>query len=50
MLDGEILIEADGDRRMAAAGHVAVLPRDQVHTLMVLSSTARYLTLHTPAG
>jgi hypothetical protein len=32
------------------AGHVAVLPRDQVHTFLVVSATARYLTLHTPAG
>lgn len=50
VLDGEMLIEADGERRVAAAGHVAVLPRDQVHTFMVISPAARYLTLHTPAG
>jgi quercetin dioxygenase-like cupin family protein len=50
VLDGEMLIEADGERRVAAAGHVAVLPRDQVHTFLVVSPTARYLTLHTPAG
>jgi quercetin dioxygenase-like cupin family protein len=50
VLDGELLIEAGGERRVAAAGHVAVLPRDQVHTFMVVSATARYLTLHTPAG
>jgi len=50
VLDGEILIEAGDERRVAAAGHVAVLPRDQVHTFLVVSVTARYLTLHTPAG
>ena len=50
VLDGEMLIEAGGERQVAAAGHVAVLPRDQVHTFMVVSPTARYLTLHTPAG
>ena len=50
VLDGELLIEADGARQAAAAGHVAVLPRGQVHTFMVVSPTARYLTLHTPAG
>jgi hypothetical protein len=33
-----------------SAGHVAILPRGQVHTFMVVSATARYLTLHTPAG
>ena len=42
--------QAGGERQVAAAGHVAVLPRDQVHTFMVVSPTARYLTLHTPAG
>jgi quercetin dioxygenase-like cupin family protein len=50
VLDGELLIEAGEERRVAAAGHVAVLPRDQVHTFLVVSATARYLTLHTPAG
>jgi quercetin dioxygenase-like cupin family protein len=50
VLDGEMLIEAGGDRRLAGTGHVAVLPRNQVHTFMVVSATARYLTLHTPAG
>jgi quercetin dioxygenase-like cupin family protein len=50
VLDGEILIEAGVDRRVATAGDVAVLPRDQVHTFMVVSASARYLTLHTPAG
>jgi len=50
VLDGELLIEADGERRIAATGHVAVLPRGQVHTFMIVSPAARYLTLHTPAG
>jgi len=50
VLDGEMLIEVGGERRVAAAGHVAVLPRDQVHAFMVVSPAARYLTLHTPAG
>jgi quercetin dioxygenase-like cupin family protein len=50
VLDGELLIEAGAGRWAATAGHVAVLPRDQVHTFLVVSLTARYLTLHTPAG
>jgi quercetin dioxygenase-like cupin family protein len=50
VLDGELLIEAGAERRVAAAGHAAVLPRDQVHTFLVVSPAARYLTLHTPAG
>jgi len=50
VLDGELVIETDGQQRVAGAGAVAVLPRYQVHTFMVLSPSARYLTLHTPAG
>ena len=50
VLAGEILIEADQEQHLAAAGHVAVLPRGQAHTFAVVSATARYLTLHTPAG
>jgi quercetin dioxygenase-like cupin family protein len=50
VLDGEVLIEVGDEQRVAAAGHVAVLPRDEVHTFIVVSPVARYLTLHTPAG
>ncbi len=50
VLDGELLIEAGGQRHVAGPGSVAVLPRDQVHTFLVVSAAARYLTLHTPAG
>src|SRR5580693_4279619 len=50
LVDGELLIEVGDERRVAAAGYAAVLPREQVHTFMVVSPTARYLTLHTPAG
>jgi hypothetical protein len=38
------------DRHVAGAGDVALLPRGLPHTFVVVSSTARYLTLHTPAG
>jgi quercetin dioxygenase-like cupin family protein len=50
VLDGEMLFEVGGERRPAAAGHVAVLPRGQVHTFIVVSATASYMTLHTPPG
>src|ERR1700761_3943241 len=50
VLDGELLIEAGDERHVAGTGHVAVLPRGQAHTFFVVSATARYLTLHTPAG
>jgi quercetin dioxygenase-like cupin family protein len=50
VLEGEMLFDVGGERRLAAAGHVAVLPRGEDHTFVVVSATASYLTLHTPAG
>ena len=50
VLDGAILIEVGDERRVASAGHTAILPRDVPHTFVVVSQTAHYMTLHTPAG
>jgi quercetin dioxygenase-like cupin family protein len=50
VMGGELLIEVGGERRSTGAGHVAVLPRNVPHTFVVVSATARYLILHTPAG
>src|SRR6201996_2549979 len=50
VLDGELLVQAGAERLVVGAGDVAVLPRDQEHTFLVVSATARYLTLHAPAG
>jgi quercetin dioxygenase-like cupin family protein len=50
VLDGEMLIEVGDEQRIASAGHTAILPRDVPHTFVIVSQTARYLTLHTPAG
>ena len=50
VLEGEILIEVDGAQTTARAGDVAVLPRGLPHTFVIVSETARYMTLHTPAG
>jgi quercetin dioxygenase-like cupin family protein len=50
VLDGELLVQAGAERLVVGPGDVAVLPRDQEHTFLVVSATARYLTLHTPAG
>jgi quercetin dioxygenase-like cupin family protein len=50
VLDGEVLIDVDGERHVAAAGHAAVLPRDIPHGFVVVTDTARYLAVHTPAG
>ncbi len=50
VLDGELLVQVGDDRHVAGAGAVALLPRGLPHTFVVVSPTARYLTLHTPAG
>ena len=50
VLDGELLLDVDGQRHLAGPGHVAVLPRDLPHGFVVVSDHARWLTLHTPAG
>jgi quercetin dioxygenase-like cupin family protein len=50
VMDGELLIEVGDERHRAGPGHVAVLPRAVPHTFVVVSATARYLVLHTPAG
>lgn len=50
VLEGEILVEAGGQERMITPGSAAVLPRDVPHGFVVVSATARYLTLHTPSG
>jgi quercetin dioxygenase-like cupin family protein len=50
VVDGELLVEVGDARRRALPGAVAVMPRLVPHTFVVVSATARYLVLHTPAG
>ena len=50
VMNGELIIDVGGERRGAGPGHVAFLPRNVPHTFLVVSTTARYLILHTPAG
>ncbi|MFS4092261.1 cupin domain-containing protein [Streptomyces sp. AF1A] len=50
VLDGELRVEVDGEKRGAGAGAIAVLPRALPHAFVVTSPTARFLTLHTPGG
>ena len=50
VLDGELRVEVDGLQRAAGPGAIAVLPRALAHSFVVTSPTARFLTLHTPAG
>ncbi|MHA6757862.1 cupin domain-containing protein [Streptacidiphilus sp. PAMC 29251] len=50
VLDGELRVEVDGHQHAAGPGSIAVLPRALPHSFVVTSPTARFLTLHTPAG
>lgn len=48
MLDGEILLDFDGERRSLSTGGVVVMPRGVPHAFKVVSPEARMLTLLTP--
>jgi quercetin dioxygenase-like cupin family protein len=50
VLDGELQVFVGDDERTAGAGTVAVLPKRLRHAYVVTSATARFLTLHIPAG
>jgi quercetin dioxygenase-like cupin family protein len=50
VLDGELRVVAGEDDHTAEPGTVAVLPRRLRHAYVVTSATARFLTLHVPAG
>jgi quercetin dioxygenase-like cupin family protein len=50
VLDGELRVFAGEQEHTAGPGTVAVLPRRLRHAYVVTSATARFLTLHTPAG
>ena len=50
VLDGELRVVAGEDDYTAGPGTVALLPRRLRHAYVVTSATARFLSLHTPAG
>jgi quercetin dioxygenase-like cupin family protein len=50
VLEGTVEVEVDGHARIAGPGSVAVLPPAVPHAFVVVSPTARFLTVHTPAG
>ena len=50
VLDGELRVLPGEEEHTAGPGTVAVLPRCVSHAYVVTSATARFLTLHTPAG
>ena len=50
VLDGELRVFVGEEEHLAGPGTVAVLPRRLRHAYVVISATARFLTVHTPAG
>jgi quercetin dioxygenase-like cupin family protein len=50
VLDGELRVFLGEEEHAAGPGTVAVLPRRLRHAYAVTSATARFLTLHIPAG
>jgi quercetin dioxygenase-like cupin family protein len=50
VLDGELRVLVGEEEHTAGPGTVAVLPRHVSHAYVVTFATARFLTLHTPAG
>jgi quercetin dioxygenase-like cupin family protein len=50
VLEGELQVFVGEEEHTAGPGTVAVLPRRLRHAYVVTSATARFLTLHAPAG
>jgi quercetin dioxygenase-like cupin family protein len=50
VLDGELRVLVGGEEHAAGPGTAAVLPRRLRHAYVVTSATARFLSLHVPAG
>lgn len=48
VLEGEIVMQMDGDDHRVAAGGLAFAPRGVPHAFMTASDTVRMLCLHTP--
>lgn len=50
VLEGELRAEVDGQSYTAGPGGAVFLPRLLVHSFIVTSPEAHYLTMHTPSG
>ena len=48
ILDGEILLDLEGERRKLSTGGVVVIPRGVPHAFMVTAPQTRMLTIQTP--
>ena len=50
VLEGELRVEVEDKKYGVGPGGLTLLPRGLSHGFVVTSPTARFLTLHTPAG
>lgn len=50
MLEGDILLDLDGEKRALHAGGIAIIPRGVPHAFKATSPNARMLCLQTPGG
>ena len=48
VIEGEILLDLDGEKRTLGAGGIATMPRGLPHAFMVTSPTARMLCFQNP--
>ncbi len=50
VLDGELLVDIEGEQQPVGAGGLLMAPRGVAHAFMVTSETARLLVLQTPGS
>jgi quercetin dioxygenase-like cupin family protein len=50
ILEGEVIVNVDGKETRVAAGGMSFVPKGVPHALLVVSETARLLSLHSPAA
>jgi quercetin dioxygenase-like cupin family protein len=50
VIDGEIEVQADGDRTRVCSGGMAFVPKGVAHAFIVVSAAARLLTVQSPGS
>lgn len=50
ILEGEVIVNHDGEETRIGAGGMAFVPRGVPHAFLVVSESARILSLHSPAA
>ncbi len=50
ILEGEVVVKVDGEETRIGAGGMSFVPKGVPHAFLVVSDSARLLTLHSPGG